>query len=168
MPYPAGKYGFKTTNDGCAANTQKLADWVPNKNGTPDGASIAQAEVSLSLAGYGNCAFGLDALSPAPERLRSRRHDEDQVARRERRHHQERQAERGGHPHDSRDVGRLRHLRLARRGDWSTRTRCRRDGTRGVAAPSLPSNFDLTDLRDAWVGGFTPPPGFLPLLSRFR
>lgn len=67
-PPGVAKYGFKlkTTIDGCVASTQKLADWVPSKNGTPDGASIAQAEVSLSLAGYGNCAFGLDALSPAP------------------------------------------------------------------------------------------------------
>ena len=67
-PPGVGKYGFKlkTTIDGCVANAQKLGDWVPSKNGSPDGASIAQAELSVSVAGYGNCAFGLGQISPTP------------------------------------------------------------------------------------------------------
>lgn len=67
-PPGVGKYGLKlkTTIDGCTANAQQLSDWVPSKNGTPDGASVAQAEISLSVAGYGNCAFGFDQLTPTP------------------------------------------------------------------------------------------------------
>lgn len=67
-PPEVGKYGFKlkTTIDGCVAQAQQLSDWVPSKNGTPDGASVAQAEISLSVAGYGNCAFGFSQITPTP------------------------------------------------------------------------------------------------------
>lgn len=67
-PPGVGKYGFKlkTTVDGCVANAQQLSDWVPSKNGTPDAAGVTQAEISLSLAGYGNCAFGLSQITPTP------------------------------------------------------------------------------------------------------
>ena len=60
-PPDAGKFGvkLKTTLDGCTADAARLADWAASKNGTTDGASIAQAEISLSLTGYGNCGLGL-------------------------------------------------------------------------------------------------------------
>jgi hypothetical protein len=62
LPPPAnGKYGLKlkTTIDGCVADAAKLNDWVPSKNGTADGALIAQAQLQLAVAGYGNCGFGV-------------------------------------------------------------------------------------------------------------
>jgi hypothetical protein len=69
LPPDIAKYGvkLKTTLDGCSANASLLADWVTSKNGTADGASIAQAEISLTLGGYGNCSLGLLALVHAPE-----------------------------------------------------------------------------------------------------
>lgn len=69
LPPPAmAKYGFKlkATVDGCTADATQLADWIPSKNGTPDGARIAKAEISLSAAGYGNCTFGLGLGGPTP------------------------------------------------------------------------------------------------------
>lgn len=67
-PPDVAKYGFKlsTRVDGCTANTQQLADWIPAKRGTVDGASIVQADVSLAVAGFGNCGFGLDLPSLSP------------------------------------------------------------------------------------------------------
>jgi hypothetical protein len=65
VPPPAvGKYGLKlkATIDGCVADAAKLADWIPSKNGTADGASIAKAELSLAVTGFGNCGFGLSFL----------------------------------------------------------------------------------------------------------
>lgn len=69
VPPDVAKYGvkLKTTLDGCSANASLLADWVASKNGTTDGASIAQAEVSFTLSGYGNCSLGLLALANVPE-----------------------------------------------------------------------------------------------------
>lgn len=69
VPPEIAKYGvkLKTTLDGCAANTALLAEWVASKNGTADGASIAQAEVSVSLTGFGNCSLGLLTLVNAPD-----------------------------------------------------------------------------------------------------
>jgi len=68
VPPPAnGKYGFKlkTTLDGCVADTAKLDAWIPAKKGTADGALIAQAEIQLAVAGYGNCGFGIISSNPA-------------------------------------------------------------------------------------------------------
>lgn len=60
-PPDAAKYGYKlaTTIDGCAANAQQLSNWDAVKRGTPDGARIAQAELSLALTGFDNCTLGL-------------------------------------------------------------------------------------------------------------
>lgn len=165
-PPGVGKYGFKlkTTIDGCVANTPKLADWVPNKNGTPDGASIAQAEVSLSLAGYGNCAFGLDALSPAPPsaydpvgtmKIKWLDANGDTIK----------------SVKPSVAVIRMTPVTSAGFATFGSLGAGTVDkglgvgGTARVAWPlSLPSNFDLTDPWTAClVGGFTPPPGFPPL-----
>jgi hypothetical protein len=68
VPPPAdGNYGFKlkTTLDGCIADAAKLNVWIPSKKGTADGALIAQAEMQLSVAGYGNCGFGILTSDPA-------------------------------------------------------------------------------------------------------
>jgi hypothetical protein len=51
---------LSTTVDGCVANAAQLALWDPSKNGTPDGASIAKAKVTLSTKGFGNCTFNLN------------------------------------------------------------------------------------------------------------
>jgi len=68
LPPPAnGKYGFKlkTTIDGCVADAATLNAWVPSNYGTADGGLIAQAELQLSVAGYGNCGFGVLSGNPA-------------------------------------------------------------------------------------------------------
>lgn len=68
LPPPAdGKYGFKlkTTLDGCVADAAKLSGWIPSKKGTADGALITQAEIQLTVAGYGNCGFGILSSNPA-------------------------------------------------------------------------------------------------------
>jgi hypothetical protein len=65
-PPGSAKYGYKlaTTIDGCAANAQQLGNWDDVKRGTPDGARIKQAEVSLGLTGVDNCALGLISQIP--------------------------------------------------------------------------------------------------------
>lgn len=69
-PPDAAKYGYKlaTTIDGCVANAQQLSDWNDVKRGTPDGARIAQADVTLALTGVNNCVLGLfTPPAPAPD-----------------------------------------------------------------------------------------------------
>jgi hypothetical protein len=66
-PPDSAKYGFKlkTTIDGCVADTASLNAWIPSKNGTADGGLIAKAELTLAVAGYGNCGFGVLSGNPA-------------------------------------------------------------------------------------------------------
>lgn len=66
-PPDNGKYGFKlkTTVDGCVADTASLNTWIPSKNGTADGGLIAKAELTLTVAGYGNCGLGILSGNPA-------------------------------------------------------------------------------------------------------
>jgi hypothetical protein len=66
-PPDSAKYGFKlkTTLDGCVADTASLNAWIPSKNGTADGGLIAKAELTLAVAGYGNCGFGVFTSNPA-------------------------------------------------------------------------------------------------------
>ena len=65
---PDAAFGLKlsTVLDGCTANAPQLSAWVASKNGTPDGASIAKASLSLKAKGFGTCNFAAPDTSAYP------------------------------------------------------------------------------------------------------